>query len=190
MMRRFIHAFIIFSCFCILFCVPAYAKDYVAFTGSDVPLEEELYELATDSNAGIMLMSNYGSIYDGSFSTSVREYFADMLTKIGNTDYVVFRQSQYIYRMVYADDLEWNGSRFTATSADYYTYDTRYYTWNYGTEGSFSLTPGGAIVYSSLGPYPVLGRETNYSYGLLFVAVLFLLFTIYRAFLAPGRMRI
>ena len=97
-------------------------------------------------------MSSYSGVYDGSISTSVLPYFRGMTEKLSpSSHYVLFRQSQYIYLLVYGENLVCNGNRFTGTDMMYITYDTRDYVLSSGTEGGFSLNVGSYIVYSDIG---------------------------------------
>ena len=91
---------------CILHPVPAVAADYTVFVpdsiSDDMPApavypdaeddEIELindlaspsdWEVATVSNSGIMPMSAYSRPYDGSMSSSVVNYFDDIVPKLG-----------------------------------------------------------------------------------------------------------
>ncbi len=148
--------------------------------------------IASPSN--ISVRSAYSDVYDGSMSTSVIQYFKDIVSKLppGN-DYVLFRQSQYVYRLVYSDNLELSGSVFTASDASYVAYDTRYYTFSEGDEGSFRLTPSSYLVYTSLsGMYPTLDSGVrNYEFKtLLFMLGFCIVFDMVHSFLFVGRYRI
>ena len=212
-MRRLIYVGILYLLFNALFCVPAFAADWEVYSpdiresadeGNSLDGFDDFYEwqdymdslaspsVATRSNVIRMppsapaLYSNY-TPYDSSISTAVILYMSDALPKIGNVSYVLFRSGQYSYRLVYADDLQCDGNVFTSVDADYIAYDSRYYTWDSGSEGAFTLRADSYIVYSDLGGYPVLARDSLYLYAVLFLGVLFLLFTIYRSLFSPGR---
>ena len=88
---------------------------------------------------------------------------------------------------MYADDLQYVNGVFSSPGADYISYDSRDYQWYSGTEGSFTLRTNGYIVYSDIGDYPVLARDSMYLYAVMFLGVIFLLFTLYRSFFNPGR---
>lgn len=143
----------------------------------------------TDSvvqNDGIMLLSNYQP-YDSSMSTSVIAYYDDVLPKLGNVHYVLFRSGQYDYRLVYGKDLEYSNGYFSADSVQYVAYSTRYYTWSQGMERSFGLSAGNYLVYSDLGDYPMLHSESIYQWLLILLGAVYLLFIIYRAMFSPRR---
>lgn len=174
-----------------------YLEDVAVASGSNA-------RTASPSNAGrdkaktvanIMNISSpvvYSSYtpYDSSISTTVVTYMSDVLPKLGNVHYVLFRHGQYAYRLVYAKDMVCNGTTFTAEDAQYVAYDSRYYTWTSGSEGSFRLQANNYIVYSDLEGYPMLQSEATYYWLVIFFAGVALLFVIYRSLFSPGRMRI
>lgn len=156
------------------------------------------WDTATSSNAGsdygIMLLSNYSGVYDGTMSSTYVNYARDTVSKFTPGEhYVFFRPSQYKYRLVYGSDLELSGSVFTGTALQYIEYDSRYYTVSYGVEGDFSLTTNGYLVYTDLqGLFPTLDSGVrNYEFKtLLFVAVVYLLYLIAHSFFSVGKYRI
>ena len=165
-MRRGLRLALVITFLCALFSIPAYAGSYEVFIPDseddlpvfedieiDVPFEEASASDATPSDAGIMLLSNYNP-YDGSMSTSVVQYFRAVLEKLPpDVDYVRFRESQYEYRMVYSDAMEFSVGVFSADTARYILYDARSssFSWTAGDEGVFRLSTADALVYSSLG---------------------------------------
>ena len=212
-MRRLIYVGVLYLLFNALYCVPAFASEWQVYSsdiwespdeGTSLDGFDDFYEWqdymdalaspseATRSNAmrtfpaPLALYRSYIP-YDSSISSTVIQYMSDALPKLGNTSYVLFRSGQYSYRLVYADDLQLDGNFFTASNADYIAYDSRDYTWTSGAEGSFTLRAGSYIVYSDLGHYPVLARDSLYLYAVLFLGALFLLFTLYRSLFSPGR---
>lgn len=134
----------------------------------------------------------YGSYapYDSPISSSVVAYMEDVLPRLGNVSYVLFRSGQYTYRLVYARSMDCADGVFTASDASYVAYDTRYYTWSNGAEGAFTLRAGDALVYSDAVGYPMLHSSSVYWWLMVFVAVVFFLFTIMRAMFAPHRMTV
>lgn len=140
-------------------------------------------------NDGIMLLSSYNP-YDSSISTSVLTYFDNYVQRLVGKHYVFFRSGQYTYRLVYSEDLQLAGTNFSCSSCDYVSYDTRYYTWSSGTESQFSLATGSYLVYSDLGNYPLLGSATVAPWLVGFVAVVFLLFTLFRSFFGTHRLQL
>lgn len=196
-MRRVIYVGIIYLLINALYCVPAFAADWEVYAPDvrAVVVDSPDIDFATSSVASRSSAPRSGASvpyssytpYDSSISTSVVSYMSDVLPKLGNVSYVLFRSGQYTYRLVYADDLYFADGVFSSASADYISYDSRDYLWTAGVEGSFTLRTNGYIVYSDLGNYPVLARDAVYLYVILFLGVIFLLFVIYRSFFNPGR---
>lgn len=169
----------------------------------EIELENDLAtdsdaDLATVSDArndyGIMLLSNYSSTYDGTLSSTYVNYAKDTVSKFApGVHYVFFRPSQYAYRLVYGTDLACDGSDFSGTDLQYISYDSRYYTFSSGLEGSFSLATNGYLVYTDLeSKFPTLDSGVrNYEFKtLLFVAVMYLLYHICCTFFSSGKHRI
>lgn len=139
--------------------------------------------------APVALASSYNP-YDSSMSSSVVAFFDDYVQRIVGKHYVLFRSGQYDYRFVYGSDLSLSGSVFSGTDCNYVAYSTRYYTWDTGSEGNFSLSAGSYLVYSDLGDYPPLGADSIASWVVAFVAVAYFLFVIFRSFFAPQSFRL
>lgn len=153
---------------------------------------------AVPGNVVIMPMAVYPNVDDGSMSTSIVQYFKDIVVKLPyGTKYVLFRESDYSYRLVYGKDLDVSGTRFTGTGLDYVRYyrtsSNSVYYFATGHEGDFSLSTGGMLVYSNVGGmYPVLigGVYTYEIQTVLFVLVLTLLLAVCKSFFSTGRYRI
>lgn len=104
------------------------------------------------------------AVGDYGVGTSYVEIFAGSAVKLPwGVNYVYWRDSQYVYRMVYGYDLSYSGGTFRGSDLEYIEYDVRGSGWNdnvpqftSGTDSSFSLSPGTALVWSNLGPYPTL----------------------------------
>ena len=191
----------------LLFCLVLYSVHPVQGYAQIWILDKENYQdtevpddfqIATDSDAGIALLSSYSQPYDGSISTTYTTYFRGVVEKFPPAShYVLFRSDQYSYRLVYSDSMTYENGRFAADSAQY----VNYYVGNYnsrsqvtsGGEGAFSLSPNGYPVYSDLSElYPVLSEGVkDYEFKtLLFCVVLFLLFAVVRSFFSPGRFKV
>ena len=159
---------------------------------NDLATPSDVQLLATPSDfdfGGIQPLAAYNRPYDGSMSSSVINYFDDIVQKLGGVHYVFFRSGQYSYRLIYGKDMSLSGSYFSGSECSYYAYDTRYYTWQHGVEGSFSLDAESYLVYSDLGAYPALASGSIAGWLIAFCMVLYLLFVILRALFAPQRMR-
>lgn len=162
-----------------------YAQEYVSAAASSASPADAFFV----QNDGIMMLSSYNP-YDSSISTSVLTYFDNYVQRLVGKHYVFFRSGQYTYRLVYGTDLQCSGTNFSGNGCDYVSYDTRYYTWSSGSEGAFSLAAGSYLVYSDLGNYPLLGSATVAPWLIGFVAVVFLLFTLFRSFFGTHRMQL
>lgn len=192
---------------CLLFSFPAFADEWVVDTiylADDYQedyLEDYSVEVAsgsdaTDSNAtvsgssnsGIMLLSDRTPYDSGSISSTVVNYMSDVLPKLGNVHYVLFRSGQYEYRLYYSKELENDGTGgFSASEAEYISYDSRFYTWLSGSESDFALEAGRTMVYSDLGTYPMLSSGETSTWLLVALGAAYFVFVIIRSFLSPAR---
>lgn len=220
MIRRFKYGFRIVVCLflLLLWAVPSYAEDYqevLPFDETYVSESSERVETydfedfeewqeareaspstASRSNATRALVyNNYYNVYDGSVSSAVKSYFADVVEKLPAVyDYVLFRQDRYAYRFVYADDLVYENGRFSSASARYVLYnsDTSYVT--EGEEGGVSLTAGSYVVYTSVPSalsYPVLKsgvKHYEFQTLLFMLGVIFISYVV-KGFFFSGRYR-
>lgn len=121
--------------------------------------------------------------YDGNISSSALSYFRDVDIPFFS-DYVVWRDGDYSYKMFVSDSLELNGSGFISDSGTLYNW---YTSGNYNNTqhyihsdiSSFSLSNNNHyIVYSSLGTYAKLDKGVNYDklqLFTLFTSVFFVL---------------
>lgn len=119
------------------------------------------------------------NIYEGTISTSMLEYFSDILVKVSPLkNYVLIRSSQYVY-VLYVGEFEWDGSIFSCPSADVYSITTNsgynsHYTFNVSTISDLTIIPGDYLVYSDLGAFPALREPAEY-WGYLLAGILFLM---------------
>lgn len=219
-LRRLFYGGIIYLVLNALYVLPAHAQDWVVWSPDPDEIEDyytlsayayEDYDAATASDAtpsdasyddydqyltdsytgpGVSLYAAGYDSYDGSISTSVVTYMTDVLPKLGNVSYVLFRSGQYDYRLVYAEEMEYENGYFYAADADYIAYDTRYYHFSEGHEGEFSLTVSSYMVYSDLGPYPALASESAYVLVAALVLAVLLLWQIVKTFFATSRVHL
>lgn len=126
--------------------------------------------------AALPLAASAATVYEGNISTTYITIFRDIASKLPLTsDYVFFRSGQYEYTMV-AGDLAYNGSVFSGEDLTQYllvtnsSYNSNY---EYGVISldSFSLAPGGALVYSNLGSFPDLYDRSDYTLVGIFFAI-------------------
>lgn len=132
--------------------------------------------LALCALAAVPLSASAAEVYDGTISTTYITIFRDIVSNVELGDqYVFYRSGQYEYTMI-AGDITYDGTTFAADEATSYvlTTSSNYnstYEYSVGSVSSWTLSPGTALVYSSLGDYPSLIERGDY-YAL---ATLFLL---------------
>lgn len=126
------------------------------------------------------------TVYDGNISSTYAGIFEDIAGKLPvGDDYVFYRSGQYEYTMI-AGEITWDGSTFRADEAASYVLVTNsgsYSTYQYstGTVTAWELTPGAALVYSSLGNYPgLIDGSTTYSFACLVLLFVMLLMSLIR----------
>lgn len=132
----------------------------------------------------------YASVSANTYS----DLAASMLWKVGfGDDYVFWRGGQYQYCFAYGD-LELSDSRFRGSGCKLVTFtlNSSYngtYTMDV-TTGSVDLSAGSYIVFSNLGPYPVLSSEFVGQYlvvwSLLVALVLYLVRSLFAFVLRVG----
>lgn len=132
----------------------------------------------------------YASVSANTYS----DLAASMLWKVGfGDDYVFWRGGQYQYNFAYGD-LELSNSRFRGSGCKLVTFTLNS---SYGgtytmdvTTGSVDLSAGSYIVFSNLGPYPVLSSEFVGQYlvvwSLLVALVLYLVRSLFAFVLRVG----
>lgn len=97
-------------------------------------------------------IADYGSVYPGTWTGSILDYFAGVVRKHPGTHYVAFRADQHNYYCYYSADLTSSGN-VVQGSAPYLHYQT---STNYGSssltrgEGSISVDCSHHFVYTDL----------------------------------------
>lgn len=135
------------------------------------------------------------TVYEGNISTTYLTYFQDIAGKLPIGDhYVFYRSGQYEYTMI-AGDLTYDGSTFTADEAKSYilgttsTYNAAYQ-YSTGTVTAWSLTPGTALIYSSLGDYPDLIDPTaKYDFAIMLLIMICICLYLVNGIFKPVRRR-
>ncbi len=115
-----------------------------------------------------------GAVYPGTISTTYLDYFEGIADKLSYKEhYVIFRESQYVYRMMWGDTLSLTDFRFSGNNLLYCSL----YVSNYNSDfnvvfgsDSLSLDASGGFVYSDLGDFPSITRGGT---GIEALAVLF-----------------
>lgn len=105
----------------------------------------------------IAVQAANSSVYPGTWSGSILDYFSAVMRQNPGKHYVAFRNSQYSYFLYYGDDLTF-ADGVVSGSGDYvqYNYDNNYYVITRGND-NVNINISSGIVYTDL----------NSSYGAL-----------------------
>ena len=90
------------------------------------------------------------SVYPGTWSGSILDYFSAVMRQNPGKHYVAFRNSQYSYFLFYGDDLTFADGAVSG-SGDYveYSYNNNYYTVTRGND-YVNINIGSGVVYTDL----------------------------------------
>lgn len=93
-----------------------------------------------------------GSVYPGTWSGSILDYFSGVMRQNPGKHYVAFRNSQYSYFLFYGDDLTFSDG-VVSGSADYveYNYNNNNYVVTRGTD-NVNINISSGVVYTDLNP--------------------------------------
>lgn len=126
-------------------------------------------ETVTASPTDITVYSSEAVYDDGMISSTYLDMARGLIKYVPfGQDYVFARTGQYEYIFAIGDFEEgFSGSSeiWKITTGNY----NSNYSFNHYIDGSFSLSVGNGLIYSSVAPYPSL-EGVNYSYALLFVS--------------------
>lgn len=105
----------------------------------------------------IAVQAANSSVYPGTWSGSILDYFSAVMRQNPGKHYVAFRNSQYSYFLYYGDDLTF-ADGVVSGSGDYvqYNYDNNYYVVTRGSD-NVNINISSGVVYTDL----------NSSYGAL-----------------------
>ena len=92
------------------------------------------------------------SVYPGTWSGSILDYFSGVMRQNPGKHYVAFRNSQYSYFLYYGDDLTFSDG-IVSGSADYveYNYNSNNYVVTRGN-GNVNINISSGVVYTDLNP--------------------------------------
>ena len=154
---------------------------------------------ASPSSAGPSPRSSYPDVYDGSISSTQLSYFQGIVRRFTpDVSYVLFRESRYLYRLVYSAQMTYENGRFISVDGAlpeektlYILYNTEYNTVSDGEEGNFSLSPLSYPVYTNLdSKYPELdGGVKNETKTIIFMLAVMFVYHIVSGFFVSGRYR-
>lgn len=108
--------------------------------------------LALSDLDAIATLAANGSVYPGTWSGSILDYFSGVMRQNPGKHYVAFRNSQYSYFLFYGDDLTFSDG-VVSGSADYveYNYNNNNYVVTRGTD-NVNINISSGVVYTDLNP--------------------------------------
>lgn len=108
--------------------------------------------LALSDLDAIAAQAANGSVYPGTWSGSILDYFSGVMCQNPGKHYVAFRNSQYSYFLFYGDDLTYSDG-VVSGSADYveYNYNNNNYVVTRGTD-NVNINISSGVVYTDLNP--------------------------------------
>lgn len=108
--------------------------------------------LALSDLDAIVAQAANGSVYPGTWSGSILDYFSGVMRQNPGKHYVAFRNSQYSYFLFYGDDLTFSDG-VVSGSADYveYNYNNNNYVVTRGTD-NVNINISSGVVYTDLNP--------------------------------------
>lgn len=100
----------------------------------------------------IAVQATNGSVYPGTWSGSILDYFSGVMRQNPGKHYVAFRNSQYSYFLFYGDDLTFSDG-VVSGSADYveYNYNNNNYVVTRGND-NVNINISSGVVYTDLNP--------------------------------------
>lgn len=100
----------------------------------------------------IAVQAANSSVYPGTWTGSILDYFSGVMRQNPGKHYVAFRNSQYSYFLYYGDDLTF-ADGVVSGSADYveYNYNNNNYVVTRGT-GNVNINISSGVVYTDLNP--------------------------------------
>lgn len=106
--------------------------------------------LALSDLDAIAAQAANGSVYPGTWSGSILDYFSGVMRQNPGKHYVAFRNSQYSYFLFYGDDLTFSDG-VVSGSADYveYNYNNNNYVVTRGTD-NVNINISSGVVYTDL----------------------------------------
>lgn len=117
-------------------------SEIIAFDNGDAVAVSDLDALA--------VQAANSSVYPGTWSGSILDYFSGVMRQNPGKHYVAFRNSQYSYFLYYGDDLTFSDG-VVSGSADYveYNYNNNNYVVNRGND-NVNINISSGVVYTDL----------------------------------------
>lgn len=135
----------------------AQSSSYSAYLEEGEPESENQIIAFDNGNAvavsdldAIAVQAANSSVYPGTWSGSILDYFSAVMRQNPGKHYVAFRNSQYSYFLYYGDDLTFSDG-VVSGSADYveYNYNNSYYVVTRGND-NVNINISSGVVYTDL----------------------------------------
>lgn len=128
----------------------AYLEENQSEPQSEIIAFDNGNAVAVSDLDAIAVQSANSSVYHGTWSGSILDYFSAVMRQNPGKHYVAFRNSQYSYFLYYGDDLTFSDG-VVSGSADYveYNYDNNNYVVARGN-GNVNINISSGVVYTDL----------------------------------------
>lgn len=122
----------------------------IAFDNGNAVAVSDLDAIAVQAANSVDTSSINVSVYPGTWTGSILDYFSAVMRQNPGKHYVAFRNSQYSYFLYYGDDLTFSDG-VVSGSADYveYNYNNNYYVVTRGND-NVNINISSGVVYTDL----------------------------------------
>lgn len=128
----------------------AYLEESESEPQSEIVAFDNGNAVAVSDLDAIAVQAANGSVYPGTWSGSILDYFSGVMRQNPGKHYVAFRSSQYSYFLYYGDDLTYSDG-VVSGSADYveYNYNNNNYVVTRGND-NVNINISSGVVYTDL----------------------------------------
>lgn len=128
----------------------AYLEENQSEPQSEIIAYDNGNAVAVSDLDAIAVQAANGSVYPGTWTGSILDYFSAVMRQNPGKHYVAFRNSQYSYFLYYGDDLTFSDG-VVSGSADYveYNYNNNYYVVTRGND-NVNVNISSGVVYTDL----------------------------------------
>lgn len=128
----------------------AYLEEGESEPQSEIIAYDNGNAVAVSDLDAIAVQAANSSVYPGTWSGSILDYFSAVMRQNPGKHYVAFRNSQYSYFLYYGSDLTYSGG-FVSGSADYveYNYNNNNYVVTRGND-NVNINISSGVVYTDL----------------------------------------
>lgn len=130
----------------------AYLEESKSEPQSEIVAYDNGNAVAVSDLDAIAVQAANSSVYPGTWSGSILDYFSAVMRQNPGKHYVAFRNSQYSYFLYYGDDLTFSDG-VVSGSADYveYNYNNNNYVVSRGND-NVNINISSGVVYTDLNP--------------------------------------